>query len=244
MSRFLPMLLVSAALAVPAVATAHSPQSHANSTMPGVIHVTATANINVTPDRVSVSAGVQSDGKTAQEAMARNSDLMRNVFAALAANGIPETDISTTNLNLNPRYDYEQRTNGQPLLVGYRASNQVTIISHDLDRTGQLIDALLQAGLNNINGINFSVSEPDAAQAQARAAAIEKAKVKARTMAQSANVRLGRLLSLQEGSSANPIRYNTEMMSARSVSMDSAPPLAPGEREIGATVTMSYAILD
>lgn len=244
MSRFLPTLLVSAALAIPAVAMAHSPQSHANGTMPGVIHVTATANVNVIPDRVSVSAGVQSDGKTAQEAMARNSDLMRNVFAALAANGVAEKDISTTNLNLNPRYDYEQRTNGQPLLVGYRASNQVTIISHDLDRTGQLIDALLQAGLNNINGINFSVSEPDAAQAQARAAAIEKAKKKAQTMAQTANVRLGRLLSLQEGSSASPIRYNTEMMSARSVSMDSAPPLAPGEREIGATVTMSYAILD
>lgn len=237
MSRLLPALLVSAALALPATAIAHSPQTE----MPGVIHVTATANIDVIPDRVSVSAGVQSDGKTAQEAMARNSDLMRNVFATLAANGIAERDISTTNLNLNPRYDYEQRTNGQPLLVGYRASNQITIVSRDLNQTGQLIDSLLQAGLNNINGVNFTVSEPEAAQVQARAAAIEKAKIKARMMAQSANVRLGRLLSLSEGSSAAPIIFNTM---ARAESLSSAPPLAPGEREIGATVTMSYAILD
>ncbi|GHA83188.1 membrane protein [Algimonas arctica] len=239
MSRLLPTLLVSAAMALPTAALAHSPQTE----MPGVIHVTASANVDVIPDLVSVSAGVQSDGKTAQEAMARNSELMRNVFATLAANGIAERDISTTNLNLSPRYDYEQRTNGQPLLVGYRASNQITIASRDLNQTGQLIDSLLQAGLNNINGVNFTVSEPEAAQAQARAAAIEKAKIKARTMAQSANVRLGRLLSLQEGSSPSPIRYNEGMM-ARSMSADSAPPLAPGEREIGSTVTMSYAILD
>lgn len=237
MSRLLPALLVSVALALPATAIAHSSQTE----MPGVIHVTATANVDVVPDRVSVSAGVQSDGKTAQEAMARNSELMRNVFATLAANGIAERDISTTNLNLNPRYDYEQRTNGQPLLVGYRASNQITIVSRDLNQTGQLIDSLLQAGLNNINGVNFTVSEPEAAQAQARAAAIEKAKIKARMMAQSANVRLGRLLSLSEGSSAAPIMFNTM---AAMESRSAAPPLAPGEREIGATVTMSYAILD
>ena len=243
MSRLLPALLLSAALAIPATAAAHGPQTSANHTMPGVIHVTATANVDVVPDQASVSAGVQSDGKTAQEALARNSELMRNVFATLAANGIAEKDIATTNLNLSPRYDYEQRTNGQPLLVGYRASNQITVKSRDLNSTGRLIDALLQAGLNTINGVSFIVSEPEAAQAQARAAAIEKAMIKARVMAQSANVRLGRLLSLQEGSSASPSPYNAPMM-ARSTSADSAPPLAPGEREIGATVTMSYAILD
>jgi uncharacterized protein YggE len=102
---------------------------------------------------------------------------------------------------------------------------------------------LLQAGLNNINGVNFTVSDPESAQAQARAAAIEKAKIKARMMAQSASVRLGRLLSLQEGSTPAPVLFN-EGMVARSMSADSAPPLAPGEREISSTVTMSYAILD
>ena len=240
MSRFLPALLVSAALALPATAIAHSDKYNA----PGVIHATATANVDVVPDMASVSAGVQSDGKTAQEAMAKNSQLMRNVFAALAANGVPERDISTTNLNLNARYDYEQRTNGEPRLIGYRASNQITVRTRDLDGTGMLIDALLQAGLNNINGINFTVSEPEAAQAQARAMAIEKARMKASMMAQAANVQLGRLLSLQEGSAAGP-RYNEVVTTAqRADSFSAAPPLAPGEREIGSTVTLSYAILD
>ncbi|MGJ8559730.1 MAG: SIMPL domain-containing protein [Litorimonas sp.] len=241
MSRLLPALLVSAALALPATALAHGAQSD----MPGVIHVTATANVDAVPDRASVSAGVQSDGKTAQEAMARNSELMRNVFATLAANGIAEKDISTTNLNLNPRYDYEQRTNGQPLLVGYRASNQISVVTRDLNGTGLLIDALIQAGVNNINGVNFTVSETEAAQAQARTAAIEKAKIKARMMAQSASVRLGRLLSLKEGNTAGPMRYDEIIVTAqRADGLSSAPPLAPGQREISATVTMSYAILD
>jgi len=240
MSRFLPILLATSALAMPALAHAHSDASE----MPGVIHVTASASADAVPDRASVSAGVQTEGKTAQEAMAKNSQLMRNVYATLEANGIPPKDISTSYLNLNPRYNYENRENGQPLLVGYQASNQITVSTRELDRTGPMIDALLQAGINNINNVQFTVSEPDAAQAQARAAAIAKAQMKARTMAQAANVRLGKLLSLSEGSAPGPIYNQVMNMGARMEAMDAAPPLAPGQREISATVTMSYVIAD
>lgn len=242
MTRLLTTLLATGALALGTTsALAHDSLSD----LPGVIHVTASATADAVPDRASVMAGVQTDGKTAQEAMVKNSELMRRVFAALAAQGIPERNISTSYLNLNPQYNYEQRSEGQPRLIGYRASNQITVFTRDLDATGQLIDALLQAGVNNINNVQFTVSEPDAAQSQARQKAIAKAQMKARTMAQAANVKLGRLLSMREGSVSGPVPYNQMLSnSVRMEAMDAAPPLAPGQREINATVTLSYAIDD
>ena len=210
---------------------------------PGVIHVSASATVDTVPDKVSVMAGVQTNGKTAQEAMVRNSELMRNVFATLTAMGIPERDISTAYLNLSPRYNYEKRENGQPQLIGYQASNQITISSRDLNATGAMIDGLIKAGINNINNVQFSVSDPERAQSEARMQAVAKAQMKARTMAQAANVRLGRLLSLSEGSNPGPV-YRAVRMGAQLEAMDATPPLAPGQREIGATVSMTYEIID
>ncbi|MEM7730685.1 MAG: SIMPL domain-containing protein [Pseudomonadota bacterium] len=244
MPNRLTALIATSAIALPVLALPSIASSHDQlSDMPGVIHATATATADAIPDRVSVSAGVQSNAPTAREAMQLNAEVMRGVFAALAENGIEQRDISTSYLNLNPRYDYEQRSNGQPRLVGYQASNQVTVTTRDLDGSGQLIDAMINAGVNTINGVNFQVSEPDAAQASARTAAIEKAKIKARMMAQAAGVKLGRLLSMREGSSPGPIAYD-EIVVTGARNMSAAPPLAPGQREIGSTVTLSYAIAD
>ncbi|WP_298912936.1 SIMPL domain-containing protein [uncultured Algimonas sp.] len=241
MPRLLTTLLAAAAIALPATALAQTDLDD----MPGVIHATATATADAAPDRVSVSAGVQTNALTAKQAMADNSELMRAVFASLDAQGIPREDVSTSYLNLNPRYDYEQRSEGQPRLVGYQASNQVTVVTRDLDKTGPMIDSLITAGVNTINGVNFTVSEPDRAQAQARAAAIAKAQAKARMMAQAAGVQLGRLLSMREGTAPGPFMYDEVVSMSRQSAMDgAAPPLAPGQREIASTVTMSYAIAD
>ena len=240
------LLPIAAAIAVslPSGALAHmdGPSSEIRE-MPGIIHVTATATVDTVPDTVSISAGIQSNAPTAQEAMAMNSEQMRGVFAALEQNGVDKRDISTSYINLNPRYDYERRVEGQPRLTGYQASNQITVKTRNLDRTGPLIDSMIRAGVNTINGVNFQVSNPEVAQDSARMEAIEKAKVKARMMAQAAGVELGRLLSIKEGSSPGPIAYNEVVVSA-SRSIDAAPPTAPGQREIGATVTLSYAIAD
>ena len=239
MSNRLIPVLAAITMAMPVTTLAQSDRSD----MPGIIHVTASASVDVLPDTVSISAGVQSNAATAQEAMVRNSDLMRGVFATLEQNGIDRREITTSYINLNPRYDYERRTDGQPRLIGYQASNQITVKTRRLEMTGPLIDAMIQAGVNNINGVSFSVSEVEAAQASALDAAIQKAKAKAHRMAQAADVNLGRLLSLKEGNSPGPIAYDTMVME-RASAMSAAPPVAPGEREISSTVTLSYAILD
>ncbi|MEM9599566.1 MAG: SIMPL domain-containing protein [Pseudomonadota bacterium] len=240
MSRLVSTTLLVAALALPLSATAnHHPAA------PGLIHATASATTETVPDRATVSAGVQTDGKTAQDAMRRNAELMQNVFRALSQAGVPEQDVSTSYLNLNPRYNYENRVNGQPQLVGYQASNQISITTRDLDSVGRLIDSLLSAGVNNINNVQFSVADTDSAQELARTEAIMKARRKALSMASAAGVNLGRLVSLSEGSAPTPSPYYPMTANvARSDSLEMAPPLAPGQREVRATVTLSYAIAD
>lgn len=238
-NRLLP-IAAAFALSLPTSALAHMEASE----MPGIIHVTGYGSVDIVPDTVSISAGVQSNAPTAQEAMAMNSELMNGVFDALEQSGIDRRDISTSRINLNPQYDYERREEGRPRLTGYQASNQITVTTGDLEKTGSLIDSMIRAGVNTINGVNFQVENSETAQDSARMKAIENAKIKAQMMAQAAGVELGRLLSMKEGSSPGPIAYDEIVVTANRSSMSAAPPTAPGEREIGATVTLSYAIAD
>ena len=206
----------------------------------GVIHVTASASVDAAPDIATVSAGVQSQADTAKNAMALNSDKMRQVYQALQNASVNPRDIATSSLNLRPEYDYSQNRS-QPRITGYMASNQITVTTRDLDVVGGLIDALLDAGLNNIQNVQFSLDDTEAAMAKARRMAVEKARDKAETMAGAAGVELGRLLVLTEGSRPGAMPQFSGAMAMR-VEADAAPPLSPGQRELSATVTLSYAI--
>ena len=171
-----------------------------------------------------------------------NSEKMRRVFEALKRAGVNERDIATSYLSLQPNYDFDPQTR-QRRDNGYQVSNQVNIATSDIDGVGVLIDALLEAGLNNIQNVNFTVRDRDAAQDKARRAAIRKARDKAEDMAEAAGVELGALLVVTEGTS--PGAFMDEIVttgSRQSAGFAMAPPLSPGQREISATVTLSYAI--
>lgn len=245
MKRLL-LTVTTALLLTPVAAHAHilGGDRSAETTGTGVIHVTASASADVEPDRATVNAGVQSQAKTAREAMAMNSAQMQSVYDALEDAGVNRRDIATSYLNLNPQYNYEvRRVGGQPELTGYQVSNQVTVTTTDIDRVGDLIDAMLEAGVNTINGVNFMVKDQEAAKNKARREAIAKARDKAEDMAEAAGVELGRLLVLTEG--AAPGRFHDEIIvtGARvAAELSAAPPLAPGQREISSTVTLSFAI--
>jgi len=204
------------------------------------LNVSATGSVSATPNRAMVTAGVVSEGKTAREAMIGNATKMTSVFEELEAAGILKKNIQTSQLSLQPRYDYRDRR--APTISGYEARNTVTAKSEDLDTVGAMLDALVKAGVNNINGVNFSVNNPDAALAEARATAIKDAKAKAQAMADAAGVKLGKLMSLNE-SNFNASPRPMAMMSARMES-DAVTPIAAGEQSMNVTVNMRYAIVE
>ena len=56
-------------------------------------------------------------------------------------------------------------------IAGYRVSNQVNVKIRDIALVGDVLAAVTEAGANSIYGVNFSVADPAALEAEARALA-------------------------------------------------------------------------
>ena len=136
-----------------------------------------------------MTTGVLSQGATAAEALAANTSAMNALFAALKDAGIADKDVQTSNFMVQPRYNFQD--NKAPELVGYDVSNNVTVTVRKIGDLGALLDKVVQAGSNQINGIGFEVSEPDAALDEARKLATADATRKAKIYAEAMGVSLG-----------------------------------------------------
>ncbi len=203
------------------------------------------------PDLGVFTAGVTGSGKTAGAALAANSAKMNQVIAALKKAGIADKDIQTSNLSLNPVYaDMSNQRTVDPLeqqvppIIGYQVYNMVTVKQRKLDRFGNVIDALVSAGANQVNGPSFQMEDADAAADQARADAIKKALARAQIYASASGLRVIRVLTITEGGGYNP---SPPIMYARAAMADMAgaspaPPVAPGEVQSGASVTVTFEL--
>src|ERR1019366_7829608 len=188
----LPIILALAAgtlLAVPA---------RAQTEPPAMISVTGEATVSVPPDLAQIDGGVTSEAKTAREASEANNAAMGKVLLALKGAGIAEKDFQTSRLSLQPQ-SAPNRPGGPSAIVGYRASNRVTIRLRDVTKLANVIDTLVGAGANDIGGINFMVSAASKLLDEAREQAVADAPRKAEIYAKAAGVTLGTPLSISEG---------------------------------------------
>ena len=188
------------------------------------------------PDTAMLSAGVSVDSPTAAAALANANQNMQAVLAALKQLGVADKDIQTRNFSVHPQY---ANGNGQtPRVTGYQVSNQVEVRLAEIGKLGPALDALVAAGANQINGVNFSIHDPAALLAQARAEAVADARAKAETFAKAAGVSLGSILSIAENGNGGPrpMVFAAPMMKAASV------PVALGEEAISADVTIVWEI--
>ncbi|WP_426036872.1 SIMPL domain-containing protein [Brevundimonas sp. DC300-4] len=212
-------------------------QVHAMAAQPA-LNLSAYGEVRVAPDMATITFGATTEGTTAQAAMADNARRMQEVFAALSRAGIADRDIQTSGLNLAAQYDYVE--NQPPRLRGYQASNQVTVIINDLTKVGATADAVVSAGVNQINGIAFGLKDPKAAEDQARVLAVRALQDKASLYAQALGVELGAIRSLNEGGgyTAQP---PMPMYAARMQMADSAStPVAAGEMTVRIDITGTY----
>jgi uncharacterized protein YggE len=204
---------------------------------PAAITVSGEAHISVPPDLAEVDGGVTSEAKTAREASEANNVAMGKVLVALKAAGIAEKDVQTSRLSLQPQ-SAPNRVAGGPLqIVGYRASNRVSIRVRDISKVAGLIDTLVGAGANEIGGINFMVSEASKLLDEARTEAIADARRKAEIYAKAAGVTLGAAIDISEGG-GGPVPLQFRKVSA---AMESTP-VAPGEETLRVSVSVSWAI--
>lgn len=205
------------------------------------ISLSGHGEVRVAPDLAIVTMGVTSSATTAQEALAANTKSMNDLMAALKSASIENKDIQTSNFSVNPRYDYGLNNGQPPKLSGYDVSNTVTVIVHKIEGIGDLLDKAVTSGSNQINGVLFSVANPQDAMDAARKQAVLDAKRKADLYAAATSTSLGNVISLSEGASAEqqPIMMRAKMAAPS----DAGPvPIAQGEQVIGVDVNISWEI--
>jgi uncharacterized protein len=202
------------------------------------VTVSGQGEVRVVPDTATITIGVASTAASAREALDANTKAMNGLMDVLQKAGIDARDIATSNFSVGPRYDYNNQTQ-PPKVLGYDVNNSVTVVVRKLDDLGGLLDVAVSNGSNQINGVSFSVSKPEAALDEARKLAVVDARRKAEIYAAAGNFKLGDVLSVSEGVNAPPpVLYQTRAGRAQ----DSDVPIAQGEQALAVNVTVQYEI--
>lgn len=239
--RSLALSVALAATAAPA-ALAQAPAPAADTMFRATtLNLAAHGETRVAPDMATITLGVMTEGKTAAEAMAANAQRMASVMASLRKAGIADKDIQTSNLNLNPQYRYQE--NQPPQLIGYQASNNVTITVSDLKRLGPAVDASVSAGANQVHGISFGLMDPTAAENSARAAAVKALTAKTELYARATGHRVLRLVSLSEGGGyAAPPPIPMERFAMAAQAKDAGTSISGGELKVRIDISGLYEL--
>ncbi len=208
------------------------------------ISVQGQGTVSAKPDLVTLSLGVQTTGETAIEAISLNSEQMNGVIAAIQEYGIADEDIQTSGINLYPVYEDRSlvQSGEQRQVVGYRASNSVTVTVHDIALAGSLLDAAITAGANQVSGVNFGLSDTDAIVTDALIAAVKNAQAKAQTIADTLGVQLGAALVVNEEWIERP---QARAYFAEAAAFDSggfSPPVQGGTVNVTAHIRVTFAI--
>ena len=223
-----------------AVASAQAPDTGQKSAAETpVIVTTGEGVVKRTPDRVWVSVAAESRAKSPREAQRANADAMKGVLDKLKALGLSGDMVRTSGYDLQPEYDY---ANGRQTLRDYVARNMVEVRIDDVARAGDVLDAAVGSGATSVSGIRFDLKDRDSAEREALRLAVEDARARANAAASGAGLRIERVIRIEE-QRVTPEPRPVPMARTMAMQGDAAPPpIAPGELEIRAAVTMTAAV--
>ena len=206
--------------------------------MPRVIQITGHGEVRSPPDLAIVTIGVMTQAATARDALDKNTAAIERVFAGLRAEGIDAKDLQTSNFTINPRYDYAQN-NQTPRLVGYDVINTVVVSVRKISALGRVLDVAVSDGSNQINGVMFSIADPEPLRDKARQVAVADAERKAKLYADAARLKLGDIMSLSESNFQPPVPVYTKSVRSEGAS---AVPIAEGEQLLAVDVNITWEL--
>ena len=208
-----------------------------------VIVVTGQGDAAVAPDLAIVNLSVTETAKTAREALDANNKSMSAVLKGLKDQGVAAKDLQTAGLSIQPQYSYPQNENGTPkppVLNGYTVTNGLTVRVRDLAKLGAIIDQSVTSGVNQGGDIRFTNDDPSKAYEEARIEAVKNAAAKAKTLAEAAGVKLGRVIEVTESVPDSEPRPMMRMQMAKEAS--DAVPVEAGENTYSINVSVTFAI--
>lgn len=209
-----------------------------------VISTSASAEVKVTPDRAQVTVSVQTENADVKVAQSDNARVMDGVVKAIESLGIARSDIQTTGYSIYPVYDDSSSIFGKKVKY-YRVTNSVQVTVRDVSRTGEVIDAAVAAGANQVDSIMFMVSEEleQSLRADVLAKAVRKARADADVVAAAAGVTITGVKEINVGSYYPPVLYENARAGAADMKTSAVPtPVEPGQVTISAQVSASYLI--
>jgi uncharacterized protein YggE len=204
---------------------------------PKVVKTTGTAEVKVTPDRAVLQVGVERQSPTAKNAKFAVDNTSRKILAALRAAGVDDKDIQTAYLDLQPTSYYQK----QVRINNFTATQSLSVTVRDLSKLDSVMDAVMSAGANRVDGIEYQSSELRKYKDQARDEAVKAAKEKAEALAKGLGNQVGKTYSIEEfqqwdGSQMFGLAANAYVDKTRS----SAPSTAPGQLTVTASVIVSF----
>jgi len=204
-----------------------------------MINVTGNAQVILSPDIAYISIGVHSEAESAKSAVATNNSQTQAVVDAIKSQGVEAKDIQTTNFSV-----YQQQKtspSGEDLGTFFMTDNTVYVTMHDISKIGDILDAAIGAGANNVYGITFDVQDKETALASGRDEAMADAKAQAEELAKAAGATLGAVQSISYYSSAPaPIYYDTK--AAGIGGGGGGVPISSGQLTLTVSVSVSYGL--
>ncbi len=202
---------------------------------PRTIAVTGIGTVHLPPDIVYITLGVQTRGTDIGEVVRENNRLAEAVMAAVKGAGVAEEDIQTTyfNVSTQPQYDEFGNPTGE---MTYWVDNTLMVALRQVDGLGNLLQKALNAGANSVQGVTYSVEDPEAAFGGARTDALEDAHRQAEQLATGAGATLGPVLSVSESSSGGSPYPSSFDKGAVGV------PTVPGTLEYQISVYVTYTL--
>ena len=204
--------------------------------------MTGEGEVTVVPDVAVLSLGVESEADTVAEAQSQASAAVNGIPSVLSSSGVEENDIKTQSYSIYPSRRWEPDT-GEEELTGYRVTNMITIKVREVEDTGTIIDAVAEAGGDDIriDGISFTVDNPAPYQKEAREKALADAREKAEQIAEAAGLELGEPTYINESGGYSPydIAYGISVPAVESASGSS---ISPGEAMVTVIMQVAYSI--
>lgn len=212
------------------------------------LSVRGEAQLMVPPDQVSVVLGVTTESSKAKKAITDNSQKMTKVIDALARLGIKKDSYKTQNFRVQPIWSVRPKDankNWRASIVSYRVNNSLHVTTKALSRIGDVIAGATEAGANQVNSVNFSLSDERQYRSQAITQAMGNAKQDANVLVAASGDRIKRTLSLNlDNTSASRVRVEALQSSARfkSALADAPPPISSGDITVRASVSVVYEL--
>ncbi|TMA88027.1 MAG: DUF541 domain-containing protein [Deltaproteobacteria bacterium] len=201
------------------------------------VHASGEGRISVAPDIARVTIGVDAQDQSLARANADATTRMGKVMSTLEKAGVAAKDVRTIRYAVDVQRSFEKSTTG--VVIGYRVVNQVLVTVRDLRRLGGLLDQVVAAGANDVEGLSLEKEDISAERGRALERAMSDARGRASVLAKAAGASLGEALQVNEGGPM-PIRP-IGVMNVRTASVSEVP-VSPGELEIFATVDVAFAI--